>query len=308
MRAICPHSHGSGSSPRPSILSSRPDLKAATRSYRPQQKSHSQTWAWSVACLRSLRATAGIVATVMPLVSSIAPLPFFDGIACAQNASRGEPADRFAEFIAEASDRFAVPARWIRAVMQIESGGNEHATSPRGAIGLMQIMPGTWAELSARYGLGTYPFGPRANILAGAAYLKEMHDRFGPDGFLAAYHAGPLRYEQHLAAGRPLPTKTSAYVAAVSSLLAPEHNERSVFRSRSAVAWRQASLFIERMKAAFGDNDSAPDVQRTLRSSAQRTVGSSMLAPRPTDLSSVNQTRSNRDDRNCSLSDPVGRP
>ena len=90
-------------------------------------------------------------------------------------------------------------------MMQVESGGDERATSPRGAMGLMQLMPGTWVELSVRYGLGLDPFDPSDNILAGTAYLKEMHDRFGSAGFLAAYHAGPARYEQHLATGQPLP-------------------------------------------------------------------------------------------------------
>ena len=75
--------------------------------------------------------------------------------------------------------------------MQIESGGDQRATSSRGALGLMQLMPGTWVELSVRYGLGLDPFDARDNILAGTAYLKEMHDRFGSGGFLAAYHAGP---------------------------------------------------------------------------------------------------------------------
>jgi soluble lytic murein transglycosylase-like protein len=93
--------------------------------------------------------------------------------------------------IAEASTRFAVPASWIRAVMQVESGGDERATSPRGAIGLMQLMPGAWVELSVRYRFGLDPFDPSDNILAGTAYLKEMHVRFGSAGFLAAYHAGP---------------------------------------------------------------------------------------------------------------------
>ena len=46
-------------------------------------------------------------------------------------------------------------------------------------MGLMQIMPKTWAELRARYGLGADPFDPRDNILAGAAYIRELHDRYG---------------------------------------------------------------------------------------------------------------------------------
>ena len=64
----------------------------------------------------------------------ITALPFFEAGAYAQNGSRAEPVDRFVGFIAKASDRFAVPTRWIRAVMQIESAGEEHATSRRGEM------------------------------------------------------------------------------------------------------------------------------------------------------------------------------
>jgi soluble lytic murein transglycosylase-like protein len=127
--------------------------------------------------------------------------------------------------------RFAVPAHWIRAVIHVESAGDEHAISPRGAMGLMQLMPATWVELNARYGLGLDPFDPRGNILAGTAYLKEMHDRFRSAGFIAAYHAGPSRYEQHLATGQSLPQETIAYVAAVTSLFAEEQGEHTTSRN-----------------------------------------------------------------------------
>ena len=65
---------------------------------------------------------------------------------------------------------------------KIESAGD-------GAMGLMQPMPGTWVEPSVRHGPGLDPFDPRDNILAGTVYLKEMHNRFGSAGFLAAGHA-----------------------------------------------------------------------------------------------------------------------
>ena len=116
-------------------------------------------------------------------------------------------------------------------------------------MGLMQLMPGTWVELSVRYGLGLDPFDPRDNILAGTAYLREMHDRFGSAGFLAAYHAGPSRYEQHLATGQPLPSETAAYVAAVAPLLGDEHLERAAFGGGHALPWRQSPLFIGRVDA-----------------------------------------------------------
>jgi len=118
--------------------------------------------------------------------------------------------------ITDASQRFGIPGVWIRAVMHRESGGNPRAVSPKGAIGLMQIMPGTWAELQARYRLGPDPFDERDNILAGAAYLREMHDRFGTVvRMLAAYNAGPGRVDEQLQTGRPLPRETRTYIAAV---------------------------------------------------------------------------------------------
>jgi soluble lytic murein transglycosylase-like protein len=147
---------------------------------------------------------------IAPFVGQIAGSALFESSERAQTAGRSEGVDRFARIIDGASDRFAVPARWIRAVMQVESGGDEHAISSRGAMGLMRLMPGTWVELSVRHGLGLDPFDPRDNILAGSAYLKEMHDRFGSAGFLAAFHAGPARYEEHLATGQPLPPETTA--------------------------------------------------------------------------------------------------
>ena len=58
----------------------------------------------------------------------------------------------------------------------------------------MQIMPQTWAGLRSRYGVGANPFDPHDNIFAGAAYLHELHDRYGATGLLAGYNAGPGRY------------------------------------------------------------------------------------------------------------------
>jgi soluble lytic murein transglycosylase-like protein len=101
--------------------------------------------------------------------------------------------------------------------MRVESAGEVRARSQKGAMGLMQIMPQTWSELRARYDLGADPYDPRDNILAGTAYIRELYQRFGAPGFLAAYNAGPTRYENHLATGRPLPDETQDYVA----ILAP---------------------------------------------------------------------------------------
>ena len=62
--------------------------------------------------------------------------------------------DPYAALVAEAAQRFGIPAAWIRAIMHVESRGDRRAVSPRGAMGLMQLMPETWAALRARYGLG----------------------------------------------------------------------------------------------------------------------------------------------------------
>ena len=127
--------------------------------------------------------------------------------------------ERWRPLAAEAARRFDLPEAWIMAVMAAESGGDPSAVSPRGAIGLMQVMPATWVEVRRRYNLGDDPFDPRANILAGAAYLREMHDRFGMPGAFAAYQAGPGRYGEYLRNGRELPPETRAYLAALAPVL-----------------------------------------------------------------------------------------
>ncbi|WP_245272462.1 lytic transglycosylase domain-containing protein [Mesorhizobium sp. LSHC414A00] len=137
----------------------------------------------------------------------------------AHSSSTISSADPWSAHIREAARRFAIPERLLRAVMHVESVGDVHAISSKGAMGLMQIMPPTWEELCTRYHLGDDPYQPRDNIFAGAAYLREMLDRFGRNGFLAAYNAGPGRYEEHLAAGRPLPRETIDYVRKLAPLI-----------------------------------------------------------------------------------------
>ena len=122
-------------------------------------------------------------------------------------------------YVEDASKRFALPAKWIWAVMQQESAGKRLALSPKGAMGLMQLMPQTWRLMQQQHNLGADPYDAKDNILAGAAYLREMHDRFGTDGFLAAYNAGPGRFDAHLKTGHPLPDETINYVAKISQRL-----------------------------------------------------------------------------------------
>lgn len=160
----------------------------------------------------------------------------------AEPPARHQAGDPFTEFVEQASRRFGVPARWIRAVLDVESAQDARAKSPKGAMGLMQIMPATWAELRERYNLGNDPYDPHDNILAGTAYLRELLDRYGSPGVFAAYNAGPSRYEEHLAGGS-LPDETRAYVAKLANLLALELPPRWTSSGQSPAA---TTLFVTR--------------------------------------------------------------
>ena len=160
-----------------------------------------------------------------------------------------------AAFIAEASQRFGIPEHWIRAVLRVESAGDVRAISSAGAMGLMQVMPDTWAGLRRRHGLGRDPYDPRDNIFAGTAYLREMWNRYGNvAAMLAAYNAGPGRYDEHLTTGRVLPAETRAYIATLAPLLggaaAPDVPTTV---PPPPPDWREAPLFV----AQSGDNGAA---------------------------------------------------
>jgi soluble lytic murein transglycosylase-like protein len=128
---------------------------------------------------------------------------------------------RWEPLIAEASQRFGVSQSIIASVIRAESGGRttldgRPITSRAGAMGLMQLMPATWAELRSELQLGSNPYDPRDNILAGTAYLRKLGDRFGYPGMIAAYNAGPARYAAYLARHQRLPAETVAYLNAVT--------------------------------------------------------------------------------------------
>ncbi|APZ52292.1 lytic transglycosylase domain-containing protein [Salipiger abyssi] len=157
----------------------------------------------------------------------------------------------YAAQVTEASQRFGIPTTWIMAVMRVESAGDLRAVSPAGAMGLMQVMPDTWAGLRIRYGLGQDPFEPRDNILAGTAYLREMWDRYGNvAAMLAAYNAGPARYDEYRLADRPLPAETRAYVAALAPVLFGGRPSGTAITAARRLDWREAALFISREDGA----------------------------------------------------------
>lgn len=184
---------------------------------------------------------------VLPAALSICAGP---GIAVAQSMPVERPAadHSYAAHVAEASQRFGIPEHWIRAVLRAESAGDVRAISSAGAMGLMQVMPGTWASLRVRYDLGRDPYDPRDNIMAGTAYLREMWDRYGNvTAMLAAYNAGPGRYDEYLASDRTLPAETRAYVAALAPVLgAAAATEPPSSAPPPPPDWREAPLFVMR--------------------------------------------------------------
>jgi hypothetical protein len=132
---------------------------------------------------------------------------------------------RWNPFIAEAASRFAVPQIWIRAVMQVESGGrtmlaeNQPMRSGMGAMGLMQVMPSTYGDMRRQYRLGANPYDPHDNILAGAAYLKFLRGKYPYPALFAAYNDGPGNLEERLRGGGLLPRETESYVGNVTARL-----------------------------------------------------------------------------------------
>lgn len=186
---------------------------------------------------------------------------------------------RYAEYVNEAASRFGIPELWIDAVMQAESRGNANATSVKGAMGLMQIMPQTWANLRARYGLGANPYDPWDNVLAGTAYLRELYDRYGFDGFLAAYNAGPDRYESSLTTGRALPAETVAYVVRVTQTIGQKPSDRSIIVASLSLSRAASPLFAVRGNDDPVTSTSAAGLQNEDKVSARDSQRRFVLAP-----------------------------
>ena len=185
----------------------------------------------------------------------------------------------FAAVVTEASRRFGVPEHWIRAVMHVESGGQPRTRSKKGAIGLMQIMPGTWTELRSRYHLGADPYDPHDNILAGAAYIRELHDHYGAPGFLAAYNAGPGRYDRHLATGRPLPDETLAYIATLAPIIAGKQAAGKMVTLASTFARTNSPLFVVRTASHSSGDRSSNGLHPDRSSGGRVAVDLSALLP-----------------------------
>jgi hypothetical protein len=217
------------------------------------------------------------------LLIGLAPASTLGGVlpAKAVPIERPTDGDTYAIHVAEAARRFGIPAAWIRAVMKIESRAQRDAISTKGAQGLMQIMPHTWTELRSRYALAGDSFDPRDNILAGTAYLRELHDRYGSPGFLAAYNAGPRRYEDYLDGRRSLPSETVAYVATLLPLIEGNDSARSAIRAISGLSpWMKAPLFLGKSNSHRAINHPTPIRTATDTTIVAATRDLSAIAPR----------------------------
>lgn len=131
-----------------------------------------------------------------------------------------------------ASQRYRLDPDLVNSVIKAESGFNAHAVSPKGAQGLMQLMPGTASQLGV-----PNAFDPEANVEGGAKYLRELLERYNFDlvKALAAYNAGPHRVEQF--GGVPPYYETRAYVARVVR----DFNKKKIAQKKSAATSHQNS-------------------------------------------------------------------
>jgi soluble lytic murein transglycosylase-like protein len=165
-----------------------------------------------VTCDRSL--IAKIDADEVPYIDPDAPKRADVPAALDSNARPTLDGTPFAELIAAAAEAHGVDPLLVKALIQVESGYRPQARSPRGAVGLMQIMPATAREYKVRN-----PFDPKANIEAGVKHLKTLMDRFGGDRTelaLAAYNAGAGAVEKFN--GIPPYRETRNYVTRILEL------------------------------------------------------------------------------------------
>jgi len=178
------------------------------------------------ACLSSV---AALLLLALPVHAAakkpVKPKPVLSAFQQEEAMGPAELIKRWNPIAAKASKRFGVPLIWINAVMRLESGGrtmlseSQKMVSDKGALGLMQVLPGTYTEMRAQYGLGTDVFDPKNNINAGTAYLKWLRGKYGFPAMFAAYNAGPGSVEAVMAHTKVLPAETRLYMAGINKIL-----------------------------------------------------------------------------------------
>ena len=129
----------------------------------------------------------------------------------------------------------------------------------------MQVMPETYAGLRLRYGLGANPWDSRDNVLAGAAYLRELYDRDGAPGFLVAYNAGPGRWDDYRLRARPLPAETVAYLARLGPVVGGSVLPRPTFAGLAAPRSPMAAPIFVRLASASTPGQTAAEREQIVR-------------------------------------------
>jgi hypothetical protein len=179
-----------------------------------------------MAMMKKVRFTAFLLLAASVLAAGAGPVAASskDGAGVRKSVSNAVPlVTRWDDLIKQAAQRFRVSESWIRAVMQMESGGKTEIagipiTSKAGAMGVMQIMPDTYEELRREYGFGSDPYNVHDNVFAGAAYLHWLEGKFGYPAMFAAYNAGPGRLTASSSLDQ-LPAETQAYVGGIGRIL-----------------------------------------------------------------------------------------
>jgi len=186
----------------------------------------------------------------MPAPKPALPAPASSSPAFPQNVQSGNvPAARagfsaaprrdLTEVVKDASGRYQLDPDLVNSVIKAESGFNTRAVSPKGARGLMQLMPGTASQLGV-----PNAFDPQANVEGGTKYLRELLERYNFDlvKALAAYNAGPQRVEHF--GGVPPYYETRAYVARIVR----DFNKKKVAQQKAAAAAAKKSGPVKDMK------------------------------------------------------------
>jgi len=196
-----------------------------------------------------------VLATTSPaknaaLPSTVPPTP-----------ASSRPAD-IAEAVNSASGRYRIDPDLVNSVIRAESGFKVHAISPKGAQGLMQLMPGTASNLGV-----SNAFDPNANVDGGTRYLRELLERYNFDLIkaLAAYNAGPHRVEQYN--GVPPYLETRKYVASIVR----DFNRKKIAQQRASSLLTAKAQPPAKTKSQTAAKQAAPKTARASATAAKRT-------------------------------------
>jgi soluble lytic murein transglycosylase-like protein len=154
------------------------------------------------------------------------------------------------DIIRDSAQQHSVRTDLVRAVVQVESGYNPWATSPKGALGLMQLMPATIQQFGVQN-----PFNPLENIRAGVAYLRQLLDKYADNEVLAlaAYNAGPGAVDRH---GQAVPPyrETRDYVSKVNKIAGDSSKRRTagtaIYRITEVVDGQETIRYSDRKPAS----------------------------------------------------------